>query len=475
MRRTIFLTIFAIYLLSTAATFADGIIIIYPPYPYPWPEPWPYPYRPIPKEAPRSLDIKYHHVDVSIDGQVCTTTVDEVFKNPYTVELEGTYIFPMPEGAAIDRFSLKIDGEEVVGEMLDADEAASAYRDMVRQNKDPAILEYVGRKAFRARIYPIPANAEKRVEISYTEILPYDSGMIKYHYLLDTERFSPLPLEDVAINVTIAGNKPITTFSSPTHNIATERTDSGATITYREEGTWPDRDFILYFAISDEEIAANLIVDKPEGEDGFFMLLVTPPEPGDIPATSKEVLFVMDTSGSMGGEKIEQVKDALNYCLNSLNPGDSFNVVTFSDQPVLYSDKTVAANKENVRAAFDFVKDIKASGGTNIDAALASALEVGAGNDKPIYILFLTDGKPTVGPREPAEIIGNYKAASEQAEERLFAFGVGYKVNTDLLDTLSSRNGGLTRYVEPGEDVEVAITNLYDQRAAPVLPTLQIN
>ncbi|MCP4231025.1 MAG: hypothetical protein GY771_12880, partial [bacterium] len=203
MRKTILFSVFVIYLLSALPAFGDGIIIIHPPYPYPWPHPWPWPYYPQPKEAPRSLDIKYHHVEVSIDGQVCTTTVDEVFKNPYTVELEGTYIFPMPEGAVIDQFSLKIDGKEVAGEILDADEAASAYRDLVRKNKDPAILEYIGRKAFRARIYPIPAQGEKRVEISYSEVLPYDAGMVKYEYPLDTERYSAVPLEDVSIDVII--------------------------------------------------------------------------------------------------------------------------------------------------------------------------------------------------------------------------------------------------------------------------------
>ncbi|MCP4231313.1 MAG: VWA domain-containing protein, partial [bacterium] len=174
------------------------------------------------------------------------------------------------------------------------------------------------------------------------------------------------------------------------------------------------------------------------------------------------------------GEKIEQVREALSYCLNSLNERDKFNIVTFNDESHPFSEKTLNADKDNVKRARDFVEDIEAGGGTNIDAALATALETTSGDNGPAYIMFLTDGKPTVGARDAADIIANYRNNSAAVAARLFNFGVGYKVNADLLDSLSSRNGGLTTYVKPGEDVEVSVSNFYDKIAAPVLTDIEI-
>src|SRR4051794_34234954 len=151
------------------------------------------------------LEVSFHHVTVDIRDQVATTSVDEEFYNPNGGRpLEGTYLFPLPPGAHIDKFSMDVNGKQVEAELLAADKARSLYEEIVRKAKDPALLEYVGRDAFKVRIFPIEPNGRKRVKISYTQLLTSDAGLTEYTYPLNTEKFSSRPLHDVSVKVTLA-------------------------------------------------------------------------------------------------------------------------------------------------------------------------------------------------------------------------------------------------------------------------------
>jgi Ca-activated chloride channel family protein len=461
-----FLLLLAFY---PAVAVADGIII---PYPYPIPpEPWP---KPVEKSY--SLDINYHHVETVIEDQVSTTHVDELFENPYNFDVEGIYIFPLPKGAAVDRFSLKIDGKPVEGTMLDADEAAVEYRKLVNESKDPALLEYIGRGAVRARVYPIPAKGKKRVEITYSELLPFDGGLVKFVYPLDTERFSRTPIEDVEVKVTVNTTAPLENVFSPSHVVRLDRKNPrAAEVSYHVKNVKPAEDFILYYRTGTAELGASLLAHKDAGEDGFAILIITPPAAPEVAAEPKELIFVVDISGSMAGDKIEQVKEAVVYCLGQLGPSDRFNVIPFNEQPTLFRDKTVPATSANVAAATDFVGDLVAGGGTNIDGALLKGLGSAAAEPVgPTMLIFLTDGKPTVGERNVPDIVANARAANENVDARLFCFGVGYKVKAELLDDLARKNGGTAQYVEPAEDVELAVTSFYDKISKPVLTDLDL-
>ncbi len=457
----------AISLSLPPAALADGIIIPYPIPPWPKPEPPPERY---------SLDIKYHRVETAIDGQLATTHVDELFANPYNFDVEGVYIFPLPKGAAVDRFSLKVDGKPVEGAMLEADEAAAEYRRLVNQNKDPALLEYVGRGAVKARIYPIPAKGEKRVEITYSELLPYDGGLIKFVYPLDTERFSREPIEDVDVKVNIKAAGPIESVFSPSHKIQLERKSAAtAQVRYHVKNVKPAEDLILYYRAGAAEMGAGVLAHKEGGEDGYAILIITPPDAPPTPPEPKEIIFVLDISGSMAGEKIEQVKEAVGYCLKQLGPADRFNVVPFNEQPTLFRDKTAPASAANVRAGLDFVDELTAGGGTNVDGALAKAFA--SASAEPVgttMVVFLTDGKPTVGERNAADIVANVGTANEGVDARLFCFGVGYNVKAELLDGLARKNGGTAQYVEPGEDVGLAVTSFYDKISKPILTDVKL-
>jgi Ca-activated chloride channel family protein len=295
------LVIVAMLLIPTAPALADGIIIPEPP-----------PDVPI-IDVP-FLTIKYHRVNVTIDDQVATTHVDQVFVNEGRYEVEGTYIFPLPEGATISEFAMWVDGERIEGQVLERDEARRIYEDIVRRRRDPALLEYVGRDAFQASIYPIPPGGESRIELEYSEVLAMDNGLVEYVYPLNTEKFSPRPLEEVVVNVTLKSDEPLKAIYSPSHDVdIVRRGDYNATIGYEEYDVKPDRDFTLYYTVSAEDVGLNLLSYKPDRSgDGFFLLLAAPKVEVDSQRViAKDVILVLDVSGSMEGEKIEQAREAL--------------------------------------------------------------------------------------------------------------------------------------------------------------------
>ncbi|HEX9114725.1 MAG TPA: VIT domain-containing protein, partial [Anaerolineae bacterium] len=289
---------------------ADGIIIPRPPIGRP-----PIPWRNIP------ISVKYHHVDVTIKDQVATTHVDQVFVNQAGFAVEGTYMFPLPEDAAISSFEMTVDGQKFEGKLLGRDEARAIYEEIVRSQRDPALLEYAGRGAFQARIFPIPPNGERRIELSYTQVLQQTGGLVRYRYPLNTEKFSAQALRDVAVTVHIEDRSPLRAIYSPSHAITVTRNgDRQATATYTAQNVRPDTDFDLYYSLSPDAIAVNLLSYKNTGEDGFFLLLVTPPvQTTDRTPVAKDVVLVLDTSGSMEGKKLDQVKTAAAYVLDHLN------------------------------------------------------------------------------------------------------------------------------------------------------------
>ena len=415
------------------------------------------------------LTVTYHHVSVSIEDGVVITRVDQEFRNDTSSSIEGRYVFPLPHGAVVSDFSMWVDGERLEGKILGADEACDIYEDYVRRVLDPALLEYVGRDTLAARIFPIPAGGTRRIELSYTEVLQAEDGIYRYLYPLDTERFSASPLEDVQISVDLKTASALQAVYSPTHRITVSKeTGKQASIHYAEENVLPYKDFILYYSVLPEEMGMTLLTYRAAGEDGFFLLIVSPSVEEEETAIAKDLVFVLDTSGSMSGEKIVQAKAALDFILRNLNREDRFAVVSFSDFPRAQSDKLLPVNQETRSQANDWIRKLHATGGTNIDDALITALSLFEANDRPHYVIFLTDGEPTIGETDPLSIITDASRANVVGA-RIFSFGVGYDVNTILLDRLGQENHGTTVYVTPDENLEGAISSFYGKIASPVL------
>lgn len=421
------------------------------------------------------LSIVYHHVDVQIRDGVVTTHVDQLFRNDSTVPIEGRYVFPLPPGAVVSAFSMWVDGEKREGEILPAAQARAIYEDYVRRTIDPALLEYIGRDTLAARIFPISPGRTRRIEITYSEIPQAEGELYRYRYPLDTERFSARPLSSVKIEVDLQTSAPTKAIYSPSHAVTVLRqNDRLADIHYEEKGVLPTTDFLLYYSVLPEETGMTLLTYRAPEEDGFFLLIVSPqveaPSSAVIP---KDLVLVLDRSGSMYGEKISQAKEALTFILKNLNPEDRFAVVAFSDIAQAQTDRLVPATPRAIDQAIGWVARVEADGGTNIDQALTTALSLFDQERRARFLVFLTDGEATVGETDTLTIIQNIGSANV-AQTRLFAFGVGYDVNTLLLDRLAQENRGTSAYVEPGEDLEVKLTNFYRKIASPVLSSPRI-
>ncbi|HPE49909.1 VIT domain-containing protein, partial [Methanothrix sp.] len=421
----------------------------------------------------QSLAIKYHHVDIQIKDQVATTRVDQVFVNDNPWTAEGTYIFPLPEGAAVSDFVMWVDGKAVHGEILEADEARTIYDDVVRRMKDPALLEYVGRKALKASVFPIPPGEERKIELEYSQILPVENGLVHYIYPLSTERFSSRPLEDLVVRAQIESREPLKAVYSSRHEVSIDREDDyHALLGLEQSDVLPDRDFELFYTISSEKIGLNLLSFKEEGQDGFFLLLAAPDvKVNEEEIVVKDIILVLDTSGSMQGEKMDQAKEAARYVLNHLNPLDRFAIVSFATTTRSFSPSLEPAAQAD--KGKDFLDRLEAMGSTDINRAMIEAVGL-AEEVRPTTLIFLTDGLPTEGVTVTGAILDNV-AREAPDNVRIFSFGVGDDVDTDLLDQISLDHGGASTYVRPGEEIDEEVSAFYRRVKMPVLSDLSLD
>ncbi len=425
-------------------------------------------------------------VTVRIDGErrVAYIEVEEIFRNNSHRMEEGDYLYPIPPEAVFTNLSLFMGEEELRGEVLPADEARRIYEEIVRRKKDPALIELVGHGVLRARVFPIDPGDTRRVILRYTQILGKDGDLLRLRYPrvvgivpgsearetsrpdLRTQRRHPFTL---TIRVTGAAN--FATPYSPTHTIEVrERGRDELEIVH--SGDAAARDFELFLPLRESFVGASLVAHAPGSEPGYFMLLISPPAHGDEVHIPRDLTLVLDVSGSMSGVKMEQARDALDQILAGLRPEDRFRLITFSSFVRSFSDDFVRADRATLREARDYLSGVRAEGSTNIMDALREALEPESESGRLSLVVFLTDGKPTVGETAPERIA---EAAERLRDgERLFAFGVGYDVNTYLLDRMAEGGRGTVSYVGPGDDVEEAVSSLTRKISFPALSDLRI-
>ncbi len=448
------------------------------------PHPLPRPQRPV-RIAP--LETLEHNVTVTIRDQVATTTVDQVFHNPGRSPVEGTFLFPLPRGAHIEKFTMEIDGKPVEAELLDAEKARKIYEDIVRRMRDPALLEYAGAELVTYRIFPIQPNEKKRITLRYTQLLRADNQLVTYTYPLNTRKHNAKQLKDVSIKVTIESAQSIKSIYSPTHDIdITRHGENKATVGFEARQPDAESDFQVIYALqkTDAPIGVHLMTfndpdDAADDKGGFFLLLASPGAFTKGEVIAKDVVFVVDTSGSMAGEKIEQAKRALNYCIHSLNEGDRFQVLRFSTETEALFDGLVDVTREHREQAVAFVEGFQARGGTALEPALLEALKPARDRGKearPYAVVFLTDGRPTVGTREEDAIIRNVtRQIDDNKNVRIFSFGVGLDVNTHLLDKITEQTRSFTAYVLPKEDIEVKVSNFFTRINEPALANVELS
>jgi hypothetical protein len=488
---------------------AQGIIL-------PRPCPRPVIHCPQPPQVPlQPLRIKSIHITTKINDQVAVTHIEQVFENDTPYTLEGVYFFPLPESVSITEFAMWDGDKRLVGEARSRDDARRIYNDIVRARRDPALLEYAGKNLFQASIFPIAPRSDKKIELTYSQVLRNESGTVSYRYPLGTgwqangwftgpprrgpfPRPVPIPIPRprhepenqvpnqsqslpgtgrISAEVEIRSRTAIKSIYSPTHEIDVKRDgERKARLSFEVRATASQPDFRLFYALSDQEFGLSLLTHREPGKDGFFMLLVSPKaelEGKDVSA--KDVIFVLDTSGSMAEEgKMEKARAALRFGVNSLGARDRFNIISFAGEEHLLAERMINADEGGKKQAQEFIERMKATGGTNINDALLAAFKQLQGGERPQMIVLITDGQPTVGVTQASKIMSNAKEANKQTA-RLFTFGVGYDVNTVLLDGLANENRGTVGYIEPNEDIEVKVSDFFAKINHPVLNDVKID
>jgi len=428
-------------------------------------------------ESSAPLAIESHRVTINVTDSAAVTHIDQVFRNSSGRQLEATFIFPVPDGATVSDFALYINGVRTQGEVLESTQARQVYNNIVRQIQDPGLVEYVDGRLFQASIFPVPANGTQRVELEFAQVLERNGDLLELVYPLRTGRTSATTLQDFTIAANISSSTPLRTIYSPSHDIDVVRqSNNRAVVGLEQHAANLEQDFVLYLSTSDDRIGMDLMTfdsDGSDGQDGYFLMVVAPrlEDEGEIPA--KDVTFVVDTSGSMAGEKIEQARETLRYCVSRLRPQDRFNIVRFSTASRPLFEGLTSANPENISRANAFISEIRAAGGTAIEDALSRALSQDADSGRPHQVIFITDGLPTVGETDSQRLIQTLNG-NNQANARVFTFGVGYDVDTTLLDSLANNNHGTSDYVRPNENMEIAVSNLYDRIAFPVLTDIDL-
>lgn len=459
-------------LMLVGATSALGQIWV-PIQPGPVPMP-----RPIvaPDPQPSQYSIKELEVAARIRDQVAEVRLAQTFKNTGSQVMEVVFVFPLPHDATIDQLTFMVNGTEFAGELLSADEARTIFEGYVRRNKDPALLEWVGHGMFRTSVFPVPAGEERTVTLRYTQLLDKEHNLTDFIFPLSTAKYTSHALERVSVRVSIESSSELKNIYSPTHPVEVLRSGAhNAVITYEVDNQVPISDFRLFYDVAEGPLAASVISYRPDdGEDGFFIMLATPELNGPQTALlSKTVVFVIDRSGSMSGKKMEQAREAAIFVLNNLREGDLFNIVVYDNQTESFAPELQRYDEDSRARALGFVRGLSAGGGTNIDEALTTAMDMIQDESQPNYIVFLTDGMPTTGETDEMRIVTNARESND-LRARLITFGVGFDVNARLLERLIHANFGQSEYVRPDEDIEEYVAKLYNKISSPVLSNVEV-
>ncbi len=423
-----------------------------------------------------SYRIRSVDVSATVRDQAAKIRMSQIFQNTSPIDVEAQVVFPIPEGAAISDLTLLYDGKELPGRLLAKREARHIYEDIVRRQRDPALLEYLGNGMYQTSVFPIPPHGDRTVEIRYTQLLKRTGSLVDLRLPLGTLKHANRSIDTLSVSLKLETTDPLKSIYSPTHTVAIERPDEHHAIgkLTLNKVTLPD-DLRVLYSTQAGAVGMNLISYRPnEKEDGYFLLLASPDlKARQTVAIPKTAVIVVDRSGSMSGKKIEQARQAVKFFLGQLNPDDRFNVIAYDSDVEAFRPAIQRVTPETLKAATGFADSIDAGGGTNIDAALKTALSMLSDAKRPNYVLFLTDGVPTVGERGERTIVANARAA-DRVHARVFNLGIGFDVNGRLLDRLSREFNGQSAYVRPNEDIDTYVSALSTTIGSPLLTKIDV-
>ena len=442
---------------------------IRPPFPHPIP-------RPIPRPVPSSYRIQELAVNVNLTDQVAKVQVSQSFVNTGSRQMEVCFVFPLPYDGAVDRLTFLVDGKEYAAKLLNAKEARRIYEGYIRRNQDPALLEWMGTGMFKTSVFPVPAGAKRTVTLRYSQVCRKLDGLTEFLFPLSTAKYTSHPVEHLRFAVNIQSQAAIKNVYSPTHSVEIKRPDDEhAVIHLHQQNRVPNSDFRLFFDVGNQAVGTSVMSFRQDKEEqGYVMMLISPEiKKKADKSLKKNILFVVDRSGSMSGKKIEQAKSALKFVLNNLQKDDLFNVIAYDSEVESFEPEMQRYTDKTRKKALGFVEGIYAGGSTNINGAMTTALEMLQDDKRPSYIVFLTDGLPTAGETNLIKIVANAKK-NNKVRARIFNFGVGYDVNSRLLDKLARVCFGQSLYVRPNEDIEDHVSKLFQRIGAPAMTDIAI-
>jgi Ca-activated chloride channel homolog len=417
-----------------------------------------------------AVTVREVSVSVDIVEQVATTTLDISFTNTTGRRLEAQMIVPVPDKAALRGFTFQGQASEATAQLLPKEQARRLYDEVVAKTRDPALLEFIGHSVVRSSVFPVEPHAGQKVRMIYEHVLTTDGARIDYT-LPRTESIDyHIPWN---ISLHVKSKTPIATVYSPSHKLESKRAGANHwVVRIAPEATTEPGAFRLSYLLEQDGITASLLAyPDPKIGGGYFLLLAgTPVKTPVNSALKREVILVLDRSGSMAGEKLEQVRGAALQVLEGLEDGEAFNILVYHEAVEAFAPQPVKKNAETMRAARAYLKGLRVRGGTNIHDALVEALR-----QKPTpgcipIVLFLTDGLPTVG-QTSEKTIREVAAKANPHERRIFTFGVGVDVNTPLLDKIALETRATASFVLPKEDVEVKVGQVFKRLVGPVLAT----
>ena len=457
-----------------------------------------------PNGKPKAVcPLKHTDVKAEISGFLARVVVTQEFENPFKEKIEAVYTFPLPQNAAVDDMTMTVGDRTVRGKILRREEAEAVYEAAKTNGQTASLLNQERPNIFTQSVANILPGEQIKITISYVETLKYEAGAYEFVFPMvvgpryvpgaatgrqgdgfapDTDRvpdashITPQPVpegmrvgHDVSLDVTLDAGVPIDLIGSKTHDVNIERPDDRrARVSLKDEATIPNKDFVLRYDVAGKKIEDALLTHS-SGPGGFFTLILQPPErvtAEDV--TPKELVFVLDTSGSMSGFPIEKAKETMKLALDNLYPYDTFNLITFSGDEHILFPEPVPATKENLRKAQEFLETRQGGGGTEMMKAIRASMDPSDAQGHVRIVCFMTDGY--VG--NDMEIIGEVQ---KHPNARVFAFGIGSSVNRFLLDGMARHGRGEVEYVALNDDGSAAARRFYERVRSPLLTDISVD
>ena len=423
------------------------------------------------------FDIKEHETTVTINNGIAVTEIEQTFVNTEDRRAEAVYIFPVPKGASVANFSMRINGKEMVGEVVERERAREIYNSYKEQNRDPGLLEKTSSKRFEMRIFPIEPNAEQKLRLSYYQDLDFDHNWASYTYPLSTaghKTMNQTTIDTFAFTLRVKSEVPITKMTSPSHGqdlVISENSKHFYEASYETTGGDLSRDIVIDYKIARPRTGLDLVTSRPKGKKGYFLMTLTPGKRLDKMNRAKDYVFVLDVSGSMGKQqKLSLTTRSVSAFVDQLSDKDRFELLSFNVQPSTLFDGLRPASDQHKQQAREFLKSRQARGGTRLKPAIETAYKYG-NPDRPLNVVILSDGMTEKDER--GKLMRLVKQRPGHA--RVFAIGVGNEIDRPLLRQLATEAGGLADFVSRGADFDRKAKAFRRKLTRPVATNVKIN